>query len=514
MALLQTRGINIGFLGIQVLFDVDFDLLAGEIHCLCGENGAGKSTLVKILTGIKTHYTGQVFIEGAPVRLSSARVAREAGIFAVQQHRDLVPTLSAAENIFLGSEVLRGKSRERLDFAAMKEKAGALIGRFDVDIDLERPVGELRVSEQGIVAICKAIAAEGRVLLIDEASAPLDNTERQTLYRILEQLRDEGRGIMYISHHLEEIFRIGQRVTVLRNGQKVCTVPVGSIDAGGLIEAMTGQRKMYERAEGSSAAPDSEGPVLEFRGVSSAGLSDAGASSAGLQDVSFQLRRGEILGIAGLEGSSKDEIARIAFGLSPQGEGEVLLRGKLFRPSNPLDAVKQGIGLVPTDRKNAGLVLCRSVGENVILAAVNRAARFLVSPRWVRRTAQEGIRRLDIRTSGPAQLVEYLSGGNQQKVLLSKWLEAEADVLLLVEPTEGIDVGTRAELYAMFKSLAREGKALLVFTNDIDELMVLCDRILAMVDGAVVGEYRAGGAEKNRILADILSTRERAATHV
>jgi ribose transport system ATP-binding protein len=494
MALVEARDLNISFLGIQVLFHVDFDLEAGEIHCLCGENGAGKSTLVKILTGINTHHTGEVRVSGRPVRLDGARAARGAGIFAVQQHRDLVPTLSAVENIFLGSERRRRGSRQALDFPAMREEAARLVSRFDVRLDLEAPVSTLRLSEQGIIAICKALANEGAVLLVDEASAPLDNTERQTLYRILEQLRSEGKAILYISHHLEEIFRIGQRVTVLRNGEKVCTVPVPSIDRAGLIDAMTGRRRMYERTASSAARRDAEAPVLEFRGVSNAQLSG----------VSFAVRRGEILGFAGLEGSAKDEIARIAFGLSRPSSGEVLMRGRPFQPGGPLAAVRRGVGLVPTDRKNTGLVLCRSVAENIILASINKRTIPFVSPAWARRAAAAGVRRLAVKSSGLGQIVEYLSGGNQQKVLISKWLDADADVLLLVEPTEGIDVGTRAELYEIFRALAREGRSLLVFTSDIDELMVLCDRILAMVRGRVVREHDAETAAKAEILSDIL----------
>ncbi len=502
MELLRTRDINIGFFGVQVLFDVNFELQAGEIHCLCGENGAGKSTLVKILTGIYSHYTGEVSLAGRVVRVASARVAREHGIFAVQQHRDLVPTLNAVENIFLGAELTHPPGgrpagrpagrRQRLDFPAMREQARRLSAGFEVELNLDRPVSQLRLSEQGIVAICKALAADSKILLIDEASAPLDNTERQTLYRILEQLAAEGKGIVYISHHLDEIFRIGRRVTVLRNGQVVTTVGVKDIDYDGLIAAMTGQKKLYQRAQ-RAAAPRA-GALLELRRV----------SNDRLHEVSLGLGRGEILGVAGLEGSAKDEIARVIYGLAAFREGEMLWDGKPFRPADSLEAIRGGVGLVPTDRKNSGLVTCRSVAENIVLSAINKAGRFQVAPAWVRRVAQANIRRLGIRASGVGQLVEYLSGGNQQKVLLSKWLEADADLLLLVEPTEGIDVGTRAELYAIFRQLAAAGKSLLVFTSDIDELLALSDRILTMVEGRIVGEYDAARADKTAILNDIL----------
>jgi ribose transport system ATP-binding protein len=412
----------------------------------------------------------------------------------VQQHRDLVPTLSGIENIYLGNELRREGRSQRLDFPAMREAARKLAGRFEVDLDLDCPVSRLRVSEQCIVAICKALAAQSKVLLIDEASAPLDNTERQTLYRILQQLRDDGKAIVYISHHLDEVFHIGQRVTVLRNGRVVCTVAVRDIDYDGLIGAMTGSKKLYQRAPKAAAPSAGQRPLLEFRGV----------AGGHLQEVSFSLHRGEILGFAGLEGSYKDEIARIIYGLSGYSRGQVLLDGKPFRPADPLEAIRSGVGLVPTDRKNAGLVTCRSVAENVVLAVINKAGRMLVAPAWIRRVAKANVRRLGIKTSGVTQLAEYLSGGNQQKVLLSKWLEADVDLLLLVEPTEGIDVGTRAELYEIFRGLAREGKSLLLFTSDIDELLVLCDRIVSLAEGRMVGEYNAEAVDKNRILSDIL----------
>jgi ribose transport system ATP-binding protein len=494
MVLIDARKVNISFLGVQVLFDVDFDLRSGEIHCLCGENGAGKSTLVKILTGIYTHHDGEIHFEGESVRIPDARAARELGIHAVQQHRDLVPTMNAVENIFLGAELRGDRGMRPVDFVGMEERAREMIDRFGVDMNLGVPVRDLRLSEQGIVAICKALAAEGKVLLVDEASAPLDSGERQVLYGILRRLRDEGRGILYISHHLEEIFAIGERVTVLRNGRRVCTVPVAEMDRDGLIAAMTGNRTLYERARSGGVDPEAA-PVLELREL----------SSPHLTDISFAVRPGEILGFAGLEGSFKDEIARVIFGLEPYHAGEILHHGRPLHPGHPIEPIRLGVGLVPTDRKNAGLVQCRSVGENIVLTRINRFRQHLVSPGWTRRQALESIRRLGIKTSGPAQLLEYLSGGNQQKVLLSKWLQAEAEILLLVEPTEGIDIGTRADLYVMFKELAGSGKSLILFTSDIDELIALCDRIYTMVEGNVIGEYPGAGADKRAILADILS---------
>lgn len=492
--LVQTRDIDISFFGVQVLFDVDFELQEGEIHCLCGENGAGKSTLVKILTGIYTHYTGDIFVQGRPVQVTNTRVARELGMFAVQQHRDLVPTLNAVENVFIGNEIIVSGKKHRLDFDEMKKRTEALISSFEMDIDLEVPVSTLRLSEQGIIAICKALASDSQVLLIDEASAPLDNTEREVLYEILRKLKNEGRGIVYISHHLDEIFNIGERVTVLRNGRRVSTVPVSEIDQNKLINAMTGDIKVYERTALDHVFSVQEVPLLEFRKI----------SSENLREISFDVQKGEIIGFAGLEGSYKDEIAKIVFGLTPTTDGEILYKGQTFKSDYPIQSIKKGIGLVPNDRKNQGLITCRSVSENIILSAINKFSRFIVNALWQRRAAMRNIKKLMIRTSGPTQIIEYLSGGNQQKVLISKWLETGLEILFLIEPTEGIDVGARADLYKIFRELSSQGTALVFFTSDIDELLVLSDRIFTLVEGRIVQEYEAVQAEKKQILADIL----------
>jgi ribose transport system ATP-binding protein len=492
--LIETRKIEISFFGVQVLFDIDFQLRAGEIHCLCGENGAGKSTLVKILTGIYTHYSGDIYIENHPVKITNTRMAREKGLFAVQQHRDLVPTLNAVENVFIGNEIVASGKKHRLDFAEMRKRTQELISSFEMDIDVDVPVRNLRLSEQGIIAICKALATDSKVLLIDEASAPLDNTEREALYEILRKLRDEGRGIVYISHHLDEIFNIGERVTVLRNGRRVCTVPVDEIDQHGLINAMTGDIKVYERTTSPQSAKDQDGILLEFRSV----------SSDNLRDISFDVHKGEIIGFAGLEGSHKDEIAKIMYGLTPISSGEVVYKGSSFKSNYPIQSILNGIGLVPNDRKNLGLVTCRSVSENIILSAINKFKKLIVNALWQRKAALRNIKRLMIRTSGPSQIMEYLSGGNQQKVLISKWLETGLELLFLIEPTEGIDVGARADLYKIFRELSEQGAALVFFTSDIDELLVLSDRIFTMVEGRIVQQYDALQAGKKEILADIL----------
>jgi ribose transport system ATP-binding protein len=359
----------------------------------------------------------------------------------VQQHRDLVPTLSAVENIFWATRSARkaGASSWISGHAGSGPEAGR---RFEVDLDLDCPVSQLRVSEQGIVAICKALAAQSKVLLIDEASAPLDNTERQTLYRILQQLRDDGKAILYISHHLDEVFHIGQRVTVLRNGRVVCTVAVKDIDYDGLIGAMTGSKRLYQRAAKAVGFDAGQRPLLEFRGV----------GSPHLHGVSFSLNRGEILGFAGLEGSHKDEIARVIYGLSDYTQGQVLFDGQPFRPADPLRAIRGGVGLVPTDRKNAGLVTCRSVAENVILAAINKAGR----ARWpflIRRVAQANAAAgdQDLRRKAAGRIPERRQPAEGAPVQVAGGRRRPA-------PAAGTHGGDRrwhpGELYEIFRGLA------------------------------------------------------------
>jgi ABC-type sugar transport system ATPase subunit len=493
MKLLEAKNINISFSGTQILFDVAFELSAGEISCLCGENGAGKSTLIKIFSGINSNYTGQVSIQGENVRLGKPADAVAHGIYAVQQHRDLAPTLNAVENIFLNNEIYLGRFRQRLNRVAMREQAKKYIGRFGVEFDLGCPVSSLSVAEQGIVAICKALARNSRILLIDEASAPLDDTERQYLYDALRNLAKEGKGIVYITHHLDEVFRIGDSVTVLRDGRNAGRFPIDAIDKQDLIEHMTGNVALYSHSSGS-AGTATGATVLEVEGI----------EAEDLEEVSFTLSRGEILGIAGLEGSGNKQIAECCFGYRRIRKGKMRLQGNSFSPKSPIQAIQRGIGLVPDNRKVNGLVLCKNVSENIIIVEINRFRKTIVSGKYADTVARSFVRKLKIRCAGVHQLIEYLSGGNQQKVLVAKWLDAKVDVLFMVEPTEGIDVGARADLYGIFREMARDGMTIVIVTSDIDELMELSDRILTMRKGRIVAQYDAASKDKQQILADIL----------
>ena len=493
MSLLEAKNLCISFSGTKILHDVNFEINEHEINCLCGENGAGKSTLVKILSGVHPHYTGQIFMNGEEVSIRSPHDASSLGIYAIHQHRDLAPDLNAVENMFLCNETYIGKGKQRFDFEKMRERAKELISKFEVEINLDIPVQDLSVSEQGIVAICKALASDSKLLLIDEASAPLDDAERLTLYKTLRLLVEEGKGIVYITHHLDEVFRIGDSVTVLRDGYNVAKYAIADLDKSKLIASMTGDAKVYSREK--MCAGDWIGDkVLEVRNL----------SSEGLYDINLYARKGEILGIAGLEGSGKKTLALNCFGFKKYSKGEILKSDKVLNLKNPLDAIKNNIGLVPDNRKETGLVLCRNISDNIIIASINKLKQRIVLNSWKTNIAKDFIRQLRIKCTSPSQLVEYLSGGNQQKVLVSKWIHAGVDVLFMIEPTEGIDVGARADLYGRIREIVKEGKTVIIITSDIDELLELSDRIITMAEGKIVNEYPIEVAEKQTILTDIL----------
>ena len=494
MALLTAKNINISFAGIQILHDVDFELHEGEINCLCGENGAGKSTLIKILMGIYPGYTGEIYVNDQLVKMENPRDAIKYGIYGVQQHRDLAPTLNAVENIFLGNEIFKGKGKQRYDYSKMTKISRKHISKFGVDINLNIPVSELKVSEQGIIAICKALIAKSKILLIDEASAPLDDSERVALYDSLQNLTKEGVGIVYITHHLDEVFRIGDSITVLRDGQNAAKMDTAEVDKEKLIASMTGNAQMYER-ETNTFVSQEDDFIFEVKELSCRGLSN----------INIGVRKGEILGIAGLEGSGKDLIAKCCFGFVPYDQGKIIKDGKIISPKTPIKAIKNNIGLVPNDRKHAGLVLCRDITDNIIVSRINKDNKKIVLGRWAAKTAKKYMDELRIKCASASQLVEYLSGGNQQKVLIAKWLETQVDILFMIEPTEGIDVGARSDLYGVFKELAKSGKAIIIATSDLDELLTLSDRILTMVEGKIVNEYEIESASKQTLLTDILS---------
>jgi ABC-type sugar transport system ATPase subunit len=489
--LLKAEKITKEFPGVKALDDVDFELRRGELHCLVGENGAGKTTFIKVLYGAYTDYRGDVYLNGEHVRITHPLQAQELGIAAIQQHRDLVPTLSGAENIFLGMELKRGIF---VDEGAQYELARKVVARFDETINLEIPVQYLTVAEQEIIAIAKALLREHQILILDEATAPLDRNERQILFEVLKDMKSGGDiGIIFISHHINELFEIGDRVTVFKDGKLVATRGIKDVDVNEVIRLMIGEeeRKRYQKQKVERGIE-----LLSMKNVTVPDL---------IRNVNLSVRKGEIVGVAGRLGANKHIIAEVIFGLKNKTQGEIVFNGEQLSVSRPEDAIRKGIGLLPIDRRDEGLILCRGVSENVILTWLNKVKKGFLSILSLNNRTKEYVDKLGIKTTSLSQRVEYLSGGNQQKVVMSKWLNANSDLLILLEPTEGIDVQTRWDIYSILEELARSGKGILLISSDLDEVVSVSDRVYVMRDGEIVDEVSGKNIEYRYIFEKSLS---------
>jgi ABC-type sugar transport system ATPase subunit len=483
----MVRRVSKSFPGVHALVDVDLDVVAGEVHAIVGENGAGKSTLMNILAGIYQPDAGSIALEGQPVHVDGPRRAMALGIAMIHQELNLAPNLSVAENIFLGRAPNRGGLIDwrRLDF-----EARALLERLGIDLDVRETVENLSVARQQMVEIAKALSLDARAIIMDEPTSALTERETTALFGIIGRLKAEGVAVVYISHRLDEIFRIADRVTVLRDGRLVGSALIADITPSQVIGMMVGREltALFPKAE-VEAGP----AVLEVRHVSRAGV---------LHDISFSVRRGEILGLAGLVGAGRTELARAIFGADRIDDGEILLDGRPVRIVAPHDAIRHGMGFVTEDRKLHGLVLGMSVRENATLAILRELTHFgLVSFALERQLAGEYVRQLDIRTPSIDQEVLNLSGGNQQKVVLAKWLATRPRVLILDEPTRGIDVGAKAEVHALMSRLATAGVAILMISSELPEILGMSDRILVIRQGQVSAEFSRAEATQEKILA-------------
>jgi ribose transport system ATP-binding protein len=485
---LQMRGISKQYPGVQALDNVDFEVRAGEVMALVGENGAGKSTLMKILAGAEMRDQGEILLDGKPVHITNPHEAMELGIRIIYQEFNLVPYLSAAENIFLGREP-RARVPGFVDFRTMYARAQQLIDELGVQIDVRTPVQYLSVAQQQMVEIAKAISQNARVLAMDEPSATLTEHELQNLFRLIRRLKEQGVGIIYISHRLEEIFEIADRVTVLRDGKLVGVRYVAETNRDELIRMMVGR----EITEQFPTRKTQRGDVaLEVRHLNRKGV---------LHDISLKVHKGEIVGMAGLVGAGRTELARAIFGADPIDSGEILLEGKPVRIRSPQDAIRLGIGLMTEDRKALGLILSMTVRENNTLANLKALTRLgFVQLRRERQVAEQYVRDLMIRTPSIEQAVKNLSGGNQQKVVLAKWLFTRSKVLIFDEPTRGIDVGAKAEIYQLMNRLAEEGVAILMISSELPEVLGMSDRILVMHQGRIAGELSREEATQERIM--------------
>jgi len=485
---LAARGITKHFPGVLALNHVDFSCTTGEIHALVGENGAGKSTLMKILAGVYSPDAGVLAIKGEPVKDFTPDRAQTLGIGTIYQELSLLPYLTVVQNICLGRE--KRTRLGMLDCRAMEREAGEILRRLDERIDVRSLVDRLSPAQRQMVETAKALSRDPDILIMDEPSSSLDRNEREQLFSIMRTLRERGTAIIYISHRLEEIFEIADRVSVLKDGKLMGTCRVSEIDRSGLIRMMVGQEVKETGARELRPHGD---PVLEVRGLSRPGA---------LHDINLVLHRGEILGVAGLIGSGRTELARAMFAADPVRSGAVLRHGRPLVLSSPHRVIDAGIALIPEDRKREGLVLSHSLRENVALPSLSQRQRWGIVDGVAERTVVErSVKELAIQTPGIEQEVVYLSGGNQQKAVLAKWLIAGPDVILLDEPTRGIDVGAKAEIYSLLRQLADSGKAIMMISSEIPEVLQLSDRILVMSRGRVAGELSARDASEERILA-------------
>lgn len=489
--LLAMRGIVKRFPGVLALGGVELEVRAGEVHCLLGQNGAGKSTLIKILSASYQPDEGEVLWEGRPVSLSTPQAAMDLGISTIYQELDLVPDLSVAENIFLGHEVSSGGFTRRGETVRRTRDLLARLGHSE--ISATRSVGRLSPAAQQIVSMARALSQDTKLLVLDEPSAVLDQGEVDNLFRVIRDLTAEGVAVVYISHRLEEIRQIGDRITVLKDGSTVATgLAVDQTPTSELIKLMTGRSIEYVfPPRGDAPAPSGE-PVLDVLGLTLPGV---------FADVDLQVRAGEIVGLAGLVGAGRSEIVETLYGARRPSAGTVRVNGKELRRGSVPAAVKAGMGLCPEERKSQGLLLDQAVYSNITVSSMSRFSRLgLLDSRAERKRSTEITESLDVRPAGVDRLVRLLSGGNQQKVVLARWLLRECRVLLLDEPTRGVDVGARAEIYALVRSLADSGVAVVVVSSEVEEVLGLADRVLVVREGRVVHEGPASEIDESRVL--------------
>ena len=487
--LLDANSISKSFAGVQALAGVSFDLRPGEVHALVGENGAGKSTFIRIVTGAETPDAGTLIVSGRALRRLDPAAARAMGIAAIYQQPALFPDLSVAENIALALETA-GVWR-RVDWTARMRRAAELLARAGASIDPARRAETLSFPEQQLVEIAKAIGADARILVMDEPTSALTDAEVARLFAVIRTLRGAGAGVIYISHRLEEVFAISDRVTVLRDGATIATRATADVEPQELIRMMVGR----ELAAMFPKRPVPLGDVaLELAGVSN--------QATGVRDVSLSVRSGEILGLAGLAGCGRSELADTIFGLTPADSGEIRIRGKTARLDSPGRAIRCGVGYVPKDRRQHGVVAEMSIAENISLASLRTVSRLGLIRRWLERDAAAGyMTRLRIKAPSTATGVSALSGGNQQKVALARWLMTDARILILDEPTQGVDVGAKAEIHALMGDLVERGVAILMISSELPELLGMCDRVAVMRAGTISGVLPRADATAPRILA-------------
>lgn len=484
--ILSMNHITKAFPGVLALNDVSFSCYEGEVHALIGENGAGKSTLMKILSGAYQPNEGEILFQGRVMKHESPIKARQAGIATIYQEFNLIPYLNIFENIFLGREMLK---RGFLNRIAMRKKASDIMRSLGVDIDTNTHVHRLSVAEQQMVEIAKAVSLDAKLIIMDEPTAALSEHEVGFLFGTIRKMKEQGRAIIYISHRLEEIFEVADRVTVLKDGGYVATKPIAEVKKDLLVRMMVGRElnEFYPVKKGGRGDR-----ILEVRNLKRGGV---------LHDISFDVYKGEILGIAGLVGAGRTELVRVIFGADHAEGGTVLINGKQVSIKKPLDAINHGIGFVTEDRKNQGLILKLTVRKNLTLALLRRLTKLsFIRLRREREIVHDLIAKLRIKAPSMDTNVGTLSGGNQQKVVLAKWLAMDCKIIILDEPTRGIDVGAKVEIYNLMRKLADEGTAIVMISSELPEVLGVSDRILVMHAGKITGELPIGDATEEKIM--------------
>ena len=488
--ILEMKGIVKSFGPVKALKGVDFDLRAGEVHAMMGENGAGKSTLMKVLTGIHDANEGTIHYNGKQVTYSKPKDAMEDGIVIVHQELNMMNHLTVAQNIFIGREEFRHNLL--IDDGASIKKAKKLFELLKLDINPTEKVGNLTVGKQQMVEIAKALSMDAKVIVFDEPTAALTESEINELFVIIDDLRAKGVGIIYISHRMDEIARITDRVTVMRDGEYVGTVNTKETTKDEIIAMMVG-RTIYEDPKAASAVADDAPVVLEVKNL------NAGSS---VKDVSFQLRKGEILGFSGLMGAGRTEVARLLFGADKKESGTIFVNGKEVTINSPQDAIREGIGYLSEDRKRFGCIVDMTIADNTVMTNLDHYIKgFLIDDREIVRVSDKFVDSLKTKTPSSKQLVRNLSGGNQQKVVIAKWLEQNSDILIFDEPTRGIDVGAKSEIYTLMNALVAQGKSIIMISSELTEILRMSDRIVVMCEGRKTGELDISQATQERILA-------------
>lgn len=493
--LLQMKRISKSFPGVNALTNVQLDLHYGEVLALVGENGAGKSTLMKILTGIYEKDEGEIIFEGKPISPKNTKEAQELGISIIHQELNLMQDLTIAQNIFIGREPTTGfnfflKEKE------LNERASKLLESLNINLNPETKISKLTVAKQQMVEIAKALSFNAKILIMDEPTAALTESEIETLFNIIRRLKENGVGIIYISHRMEELKVISERITVLRDGQYIDTLQTDKTDINEVVSLMVG-RELFIESKKRQIQEDSVNK-LEVRNL----------TNHYVKDINFELKKGEILGFAGLVGAGRTEVARAIFGADPIQRGEIYIDGKKVTIKQPSDAVKAGIGYLSEDRKRFGLMVNMNVSENIFISSINKYLKGpFVKESIIKKISEEYKEKLDIRTPSIFQKVNHLSGGNQQKIVIAKWLLRDSDILIFDEPTRGIDVGAKGEIYELLDQLAAEGKSIIMISSELPEILRMSHRIIVMCEGRITGELTSEDATQEKIMNYAMTTK-------